>query len=132
MWPQLSKAKEKVEECLEQVQRSDLEVDSLTAKLDRRTRLFDEERKLYYKEFLMLKELVRRAGLLDDNSGLLKSFEGPFLAVSHSRRHLRDNLTTARFVSMVFVRHGCEYGGAANGAGTEVVAWWVEKVKEMQ
>ena len=72
----MTKAKEKVDECLEQVERSDAEVDSLTAKLDRRTRLFDEERKLYYKEFLMLREMVRRAGLLEENSALLKSFEG--------------------------------------------------------
>jgi hypothetical protein len=78
---QVTKAKEKVEECLEQVERADGEVDSLTAKLDRRTRLFDEERKLYYKEFLMLREMVRRAGLLEENSALLKSFEGTGVVV---------------------------------------------------
>ncbi len=77
---------------MQQVQRADAEADSLTAKLDRRTRLFDEERKLYYKEFLMLKEMVRRAGLLEADNALLQSFEGVYAqARSHAARVRRDS-----------------------------------------
>ena len=67
-------ARRKVDECVRRMERSDAQVDELVAKLDRRTRLFDEERKAWYKEFLTLKELLRRAGIMDDM--MMKTLEG--------------------------------------------------------
>jgi hypothetical protein len=57
------------------MERSDFEFDMLVKKLDRRKKLFDEERKQYLKEFLMLRELIRRAGLSEESS-LWKALEG--------------------------------------------------------
>lgn len=70
----MSIAKRKVDECVRRMERSDKQVDVLVVKLDRRTKLFDEERKMWYKEFLTLKELIRRSGFADVT--VIKALEG--------------------------------------------------------
>jgi hypothetical protein len=70
----MTTAKRKVTECVTRMERADKQIDTLVTKLDRRTKLFDDERKAWYKEFLTLKELIRRAAFADD--ALLKALEG--------------------------------------------------------
>ncbi len=63
----MSAAKRKVDEAIRRMERSDKQVDVVVVKLERRTKLFDEERRMWYKEFLMLKEAIRRANFADDS-----------------------------------------------------------------
>jgi hypothetical protein len=72
----MTTAKRKVTECVTRMERADKQIDTLVTKLDRRTKLFDDERKAWYKEFLTLKELIRRAAFADD--ALLKALEGVY------------------------------------------------------
>ena len=108
---QMDAARRKVEEAVRRMERSDKQVDMLVVKLERRTKLFDEERRMWYKEFLMLKEAIRRAGFADDS--FLIALEGT-LSVPGSERdgciQLADCLWPCRGCafsceSRVFVLH---------------------------
>eukprot|EP00753_Platysulcus_tardus_P004665 PLAT12561.1.p1 GENE.PLAT12561.1~~PLAT12561.1.p1 ORF type:complete len:1383 (+),score=666.42 PLAT12561.1:269-4150(+) len=53
----------KVEETMKRLWKADMQMDFMRGQLDRRKKDADERRKLYYMELLMLKNLIRKAGL---------------------------------------------------------------------